>query len=161
MAFDTTVQEEIPNIGSGEISTAGAHNETAYDNFVDGLVIGRMAQMKAGVLSNLDGTATPILPGVVLRAITKAIGSTTYDTTGQVPDEHSNVGDFGRMTIDVTDAAVPTFGAPVYVINAAGADAGKATQNSGAAGALLVANVTFFKSIKTGVWEISLKQLMV
>ena len=48
-----------------------------------------------------------------------------------------------------------------YVINAAGADAGKATQNSGAAGALLVANVTFFKSIKPGVWEISLKQLMV
>lgn len=161
MAFDNTVLPDLPQIGSGEISTAGACNVTDYDRFEDGLVIGRVAQYTSGgIVANPDGTATPTYVGVVKRRISKEIEAQgeTYNTTGRFPDSHASIVDFGRVTVDVTAAATPSFGDDVYVVNTAGADAGKVTQDN--TGTVALPNATFFREIKTGVWEITIKQIL-
>lgn len=157
MAFDSAVDQEIEQIGSGEINEVGACNQTAYDKFEDGLVQGRFVQVKAGVTSNMDATATPLNVGVSLRNIGGEIGVTTYRTSGDIPDPHANVADFGRVTVDVKTGETPAFGGAVSFHNVADADAGKALATGGVA----VPNATFIREIKTNVWEITLKSYMV
>ena len=158
MAFLNAVTPEIGAINSGELTTAtGAHNQTAYDKFETGLVTGRFAQVKAGVLSNMDATVTPIVAGVVLRNITGEIGANTYTNAGIAPDPHAQVVDFGRVSVDVKAGETPVFGGAVSFENVAGANGGKALATGGVA----VANATFVKEIRANVWEITLKSYMV
>lgn len=157
MSFSTTVQPTVKKMGTGEVIFSSPHNVSAFDEFEEGLLIGRFSQSLSGVISNLNGTATPTIAGVVKRKISNELNATYYTKLGQEVDQVAEVGDFGFMTVTVTGTAAPSRFDPVYAINATGADAGKATQNSAATGALAISGAVFWQEEEAGVWLIRYK----
>lgn len=149
MAFsdNDTVLEDAQGLGAGELVTGHPHNTDAFSTFEDGLVVGRFAKYDSGSLDNLDGSATPVLAGVVKRNLTGSLTKTTYTTD----DDIAECVNFGYVTIDVESTATPTKYEQVYTINATGADAGKATDDNTK---LEVPGAVFWKEIKTNVWQI-------
>lgn len=160
MAFDNTVLADNLDLPAGEVIKSSPHNVSAYDVFEDGLIEGRFAKLDAGSVDNLDASATPVIVGVTRRKVTGEIGAGVYSTSGIEIDQVAEVVDFGHVTVTVQDAAVPTKLAPVYAINLATAEAGKATQDSGASGAVLVPNAVFWEEKQAGVWLVRLPQYM-
>ena len=72
MTFDSAASIEMPEVGAGVATLVDrSYIYTASDGgipFEDGIKIGRFAQIKSGVLSNMDATPTPVVAGVVLRS---------------------------------------------------------------------------------------------
>ena len=153
MAF--TSQASYEAVNGGEQWTTAPCAATNYTNFQDGLETGRFAQLKAGVLSNLDGTTTPDLAGVVILRKSSAIEDGTAITAANNVDV--DVADFGRVAVYVVAGDTPVEGGAVYVVNDTSADAGKATTLNTA---LAVPNAVFYKEVKAGVWIVTLKQYM-
>lgn len=147
MGFDNAVQQDAPGLDAGEVIAGHVSNTDGFTTFESGLLIGRFAKYDTGSLDNLDGSATPVLAGVVRRNTTGDLNKVVYDTE----DDIAEVVNFGYVTVDVTDAATPTKYEQVYTINATGADAGKATDDNTK---LEVPGAVFWKEIKTGVWQI-------
>jgi hypothetical protein len=158
MAFNSAVQANVQNVDGGELLVTAPYAVTSYDSFQDGLKIGRIAQIKAGVVSNLDGTSTPDICGVVRRDVANA--TVAGETISADYSLRADVVDFGRVTVFTATGAVPTEGSAVYVINNTSADAGKVTQNSSATGALALTDVVFYKEVKAGVWTVTLKKFI-
>lgn len=160
MAFADTVLQNHADLPAGEVIKSAPHNVSAYEVFEDGLIEGRFAKLDAGSLDLLDGSATPAIVGVVKRKITGEIGSGVYSTSGQAIDSVGEVVDFGYVTVTVTDAAVPTKLAPVYVINAATAESGKATQDSATGANPAAPNTVFWEEKSPGVWLVRISQYL-
>lgn len=149
MAFNTTVLTAIPGLMAGEFIAASPYNCSAFEQFEEGLVPGRFAKYAAESVDLLDGSATPILVGVVRRKIASALENATYTKVGIAPDQVAEVINFGFATVEVTDAATPARFDQVYTVNASGADSGKATDD---AGQLIVPGCIFWEETKPNVW---------
>lgn len=153
MAFSNndTIQQDAPGLGAGELFKGHVNNTDAFSTFEDGLIVGRFAKYDTGSLDNLDGSATPTIAGVVKRNLTGDLTKTTYNTTGASVDDIAECVNFGYVTVAVTDTATPVKYGQVYAVNAATADAGKATNDSGQ---LQIPGAIFWKEIKAGVWVV-------
>ncbi len=160
MSFTTGVLERVSDLPAGEVIEASPYNVSAYEVFENGLVQGCFAKFESGSVDSLDGSAAPTIAGVAKRKVTGEIGPGVYSTSGQAIDSVAEIIDFGQCTVSITDAATPTKFDPVYVINAAGADAGKITQDSGATGALLLEDVVFWEVKASGVWLVRIKKYL-
>jgi len=166
MAF--TSQDSYKAVNGGEQWTTAPCAATNYTNFQDGLETGRFAQLKAGILSNLDGTTTPDLAGVVLLRKSSALEDGTAISAENNVDV--DVADFGRVSVYVVPGVVPVEGESVYAYN----NTDNGTENWGMAtnaeanlasdGTTEVANASvdavFYKEVKAGVWIVTLKQYM-
>lgn len=157
MAFDTAVLQEAPDLGAGEVIKSSPHSVQVFELFEDGLIEGRFAKYDTGSLDNLDASATPKIAAIVKRKITGEIGAGVYSTTGQAIDSVAEGITYGYATVTVQDAAAPTKYDPVYAINLASAEAGKATQDSLATGAVAVPNVDFWEQKAANVWLVRIK----
>ncbi len=157
MSFSgNTILEDANGLESGEIFGSHVNNTDAFKTFESGLIKGRFAKYDTGSVDNMDGSATPTIIGVVARDLTSSLAKSTYDTT----DDIANVHNFGYMTVDVVSGLTPVKYGVVYAENAgvnAGADYGKATTLN--TGNVLVADVDFWKEIKTNVWVVRFKKI--
>ncbi len=160
MPFDTAVLQNVQDLPAGEVITASPYNVSVFEKFEDGLIEGRFIKFDTESADKLDASATPVIAGIAKRKVTGEIGDGIYSTTGQEVDQVAEVVNFGFATVTVTDAAAPSKYAPVYTINAATAETGKGTQDSGASGALLVANVVFWEQKATNVWLVRMNQYL-
>lgn len=149
MAFNNTTLDENLDLPAGEVLKSSPSNVSAFEVFENGLVEGRFAKFDSGSVDNLDASATPVLAGIVRRKITGEIGTGVYSTTGAEIDQVAEVINFGFATVTVTDAATPAKYDQVYTVNAATADAGKATDDSGQ---LIVPGAIFWEEKQSGVW---------
>ena len=153
MSFATTVQAQITDLGAGEVIAASPYNVSAFELFEDGLLEGRFCKFDTGSIDNLDASATPTLAGIVKRKVSGEISASgAYSTSGPEIDQVAEVINFGFATVTVQDAADPAKYDPVYTINLDSAERGKATQDSGATGALAVSNCVFWEAKAAGVW---------
>ena len=87
MSFQTTITNDIPNIGSGEIFKDSAAIVLSASDFEDGLKVGLFAKFDANSIDNLDGSVTPVIAGVVIRDVASAIeedGTLTSEFHSQV-----------------------------------------------------------------------------
>lgn len=163
MAFADTTLSDNPDLPAGEVIKSSPHNVSAYELFEDGLIEGRFCKFDTGQIDNLDASVTPDIAGIVKRKITgeiNAVGTPgTYSASGQEIDQVAEVIDFGYATVTVQDAANPSKRDPVYTINLDSAERGKATENSGASGALAVTGAVFWEQKATNVWLVRLPQL--
>lgn len=151
MAFSSAVLSEVQGIQAGEHLASSPYNIEAFDTFEDGIIAGRFVKYDTGSIDKLDASATPTIAGVAKRKVDQsAEQGDIYTNTGTIVDDVAEVVDFGYVAVTVTDAATPSKYAPVYTVNAATADSGKATQD--ATGTLLVANCVFWAEVRTGVW---------
>ena len=160
MAFRDTTLQESPDLGAGEFIAASPYNVSAFELFEDGLVEGRFCKFDTGRIDNLDASATPVIAGIVRRKLTGEIGTGIYSTTGQVFDQVAEVINFGFATVTVTAAATPARYDAVNVVNAATADAGKATNAAVGAGVISAGDVVFWEQKATGVWLVRLNKYL-
>ena len=157
MSFNNAVLAEVQDLGAGEVLQSKPNCVEAFEVFENGLVEGRFVKFDTGSIDILDGSSTPQIAGIAKRKINGEIGTGVYSTTGQAVDQVAEVITYGYATVTVTDAAEPEKYEPVYVINATGTDAGKATEDSTATGALAVSNVDFWEQKAAGVWLVRIK----
>jgi len=160
MAFDNAVLEEVIDLPAGEVIAASPYNVSAFEVFEDGLIEGRFAKFDTASIDLLDTSATPVIAGIVKRKVDGEIGAGVYSTSGQEIDQVAELINFGFATVTVQAAAAPTKYAPVYTINLASAETGKATQDSGASGALLVADVVFWEQKADDVWLVRINKYL-
>jgi hypothetical protein len=150
MAFPTGYLSDLPRVGSGEIFDPNYSFNLSATTFEDGLIAGRFAKMDTGRLDNFDGSATPVVAGVVIRD-----PATPIDDAGAIDAtlfDHADYMRKGAITVDVKDGETPSMFGAVYVSNAGDADDGKATAtNTDVASG----GWEFIKEIKPGVWLIA------
>jgi len=152
MAFNNTALQSNPDLPAGEVIKTSPHNISAFEIFENGLVEGRFCKFDNGSIDNLDASATPVIAGIVKRKITGEIGTGIYSTSGMEIDQVAEVINFGFATVSVTAAADPSKYDAVNVINAATADAGKATDAAVASGIISAGDVVFWELKAAGVW---------
>lgn len=152
MPFATGHLDDMNKAGSGQL--IGERNIVlSHVAFEDQLVVGRFAKLDAGSIDNIDASVAPVVAGVVLRDPAGAL-----EDGNKVPaayNSHIEVARTGLITVDVVAANTPAMFGAVFVINVAGADAGKATTLDDAT--TEPANAEFIEEIQSGVWSIRLK----
>ena len=120
--------------------------------FENNLVVGRFAKMDAGRLDNMDASATPVIAGVVLRKASNPVeDENTIDNALFLQCEYLRS---GCVTVDAVTGETPTPFAPVFAVNTAGANAGKATVTVNAAN--LAARAEFIEVVGPDTWLIRL-----
>lgn len=145
MSFQTTITNDIPKIGSGEIFKDSAAIVLSASDFEDGLKVGLFAKLDAGSIDNLDGSVTPVIAGVVIRDVASAI-----EEDGTLTSEFHSLVTYtrkGLITVEVKDGESPVQFGEVFASNAGDADDGKALTAGGEA-----TGYEFIKEIKTNVW---------
>jgi len=154
MAFPSSIEPQREAVDAGVFNPNSAHSINTYTVFEDGLVIGRFAKLDTGSFDNLDGSASPVIAGVVLRNTNNDIvQGNTYTTSGDGAMIQVDGITYGMVTVDVVEGDTPSKFDTVYAVNAAGsgADFGKATTT--ATDNVEVAGY-FNREIKTNVWEV-------
>lgn len=147
MSFGTGQLDDPQKVGAGERHGQAQIIFTALD-FEDNLRIGRFAKLDAGSLDNMDGSATPVIAGVVLRNVAAPVedgGVVDADLYSQVEYMRG-----GLVTVDVKTGETPTIFGKVYASNAGDANDGLATANA----ADVPTNAEFIMEVQDGVWLI-------
>jgi hypothetical protein len=160
MSFNNTVLQDNLDLPAGEFISASPYNVSAFEVFEDGLVEGRFCKFDAGSIDNMDASATPVVAGIVRRKVTGEIGTGIYSTSGQAIDQVAEVINFGFATVTVTDAATPAKYDAVNFVNAATADAGKATDAAVAAGIVSAGDVVFWEQKAANVWLVRINKYL-
>ena len=153
MTFATGYLRDPGKVGSGEIH-GGSHVILGSTNFEADIVVGRFAKVETGsAIHNIDGSATPVIAGVVMRELTNPMeaGSLVDET---LLNRISYVTQ-GLVTIDGTTGETPTRGATIYAVNAAGSGAnfGKGTITTTNN---VITNARFVEAVDTDVWLVQL-----
>lgn len=146
MAFNSAITQDVVQVGAGE--RWSDHNVIlAEKDYADGLKIGRFAQYKAGELTNVDSTATPLVAGVVLRNAAAPIEYGAVLNKDLV--QQANFVRAGLVTVDVKSGESPSKFGAVYFDNATGEATATDTD--------IDAKAEFIQEVKGGVWLIRIK----
>lgn len=154
MSFPNRPTNEVAPIGSGVATDIYNQLVLSFDTYEDELRAGRFAKLDSGSLDNLDGSASPVVAGVVLRNTNNPIeDGATFE---QNFFAHVDTLRHGIVTVDVVDADTPVKFGTVYAVNASGsgADFGKATTNSTNN---VEINAEWIEEVTSGVWTIYMK----
>jgi hypothetical protein len=149
MAFSSDVLSDIQKVKSGE---RWASNNIILSTtvFEDGLKIGRFAKLDAGSIDNLDGSATPIIAGVVVRSAARALeDADTVDKTLYQQAEYMRQ---GLVTVAVKEGETPAKFGTVYASNLGDANDGLAT----ATNTDIEVSGEFIEEVTDGIWLIRL-----
>jgi len=147
MAFATGYLDDPQNVGAGE-RLGTVHAIFTATTFQNGLRVGRFAKLDTGSLDNFDGSATPVVAGVVLRNVANPVEDlATIDNTLYSQVEYMRQ---GLVTVDVKTGEIPTRFGRVYISNAGDANDGLAT----ATNTDVPANAEFIEEVQSGVWLI-------
>jgi hypothetical protein len=152
MAFNNAALQSNPDLPAGEVIKASPYNVSAFEIFENGLIEGRFCKFDDDSIDNLDGSTTPVIAGIVKRKITGEIGTGIYSTSGMEIDQVAEVINFGFATVTVMGTAAPSKYDAVNVINAATAEAGKATDAAVASGIISAGDVVFWELKAADVW---------
>ena len=147
MSFGTGSIDDPQKVGAGERYGSNQLILTILD-FEDNLKVGRFAKLDTGSLDNVDGSASPVLAGVVLRNVANPVedgGVIDADLYEQVEYIRQ-----GLVTVRVKTGETPALFDRVYVSNAGDANDGMAT----ATNTDEAVNAEFVAEVQTGVWLI-------
>lgn len=145
MSFTQGHLDDPQKVGAGERqgTTMLILSESTFENQ---LKIGRFAKLDTGSIDNVDGSAAPVIAGVVLRSVTNAVED------GGVIDaalfEKVQVIRQGLVTVEVKAGETPALFDRVYVSNAGDANDGMAT----ATNTDIAVNAEFIAEVQSGVW---------
>lgn len=152
MAFSLGYLPDPQRVGTGERFDPASALFLTTTEFEDQLQIGRFAKVDTNRLDNMDGSATPVLAGVVLRKPSQPI-----EQNPVIDKSLFSMVEFqrrGLVTVEAKDGETPPdFLGDVYVSNAGDADDGKLTSTD----TDVAVSASFVKVIRTNVWLIDLK----
>lgn len=145
MAFGTGVLTDPNKVAGGE-RYSDSYLVLTATTFQDNLKVGRFAKLDTGSIDNFDGSATPVVAGVVLRNVASPVeddDAINSDLYGQVEYLRQ-----GLVTVGVKAGETPAQFGKVYISNAGDANDGLAT----ATNTDVVANAEFVEEVATNVW---------
>lgn len=148
MAFGSTIETDLAKTGAGELQTGSSYKIESSSLFESRLKIGRFAKMDSGSLDNMDGSANPIIAGVVLRN-----PSNTYKDGSVITTDEHEVAEFvlgGVVNVIAKAGESPYWGAPVFASNAGDSNDGMATVTS----TDIPANARYLETIDTNLWRV-------
>jgi hypothetical protein len=148
MAFATGYLADPVLTGAGE-TYGNNHVILAREEFEDGLKVGRFSKFDNDQIENMDGSATPVIAGVVKRSIVNPV----EDAATRDSDiwEYVNIVSQGLCTVSAKAGETPTFLDKVYASNEGDANDGLAMVDSNG----IDTNAVFVEEIKSGVWLIN------
>ena len=152
MSFQTGYLADTQPVGAGE-EHGNTNRVLGHREFGNNLMCGRFARVDAvtGSLEALDGSATPVIAGVVLRRTSTAVeAGGTIDatlTTGAI----SYMQD-GFVSVQVKAGETPAYKGEVFASNDGDADDGTAVTAGGVA-----TGAVFIEEIRPDVWLIDQK----
>jgi len=115
------------------------------------LNVGRFAKLAAGSIDNMNGSANPVIAGVVLRNPSAPVTSgSAIDNTIYSQIEYMRE---GLVTVDVKAGETPVQFGAVYASNLGDANDGLAT----ATNTDIATGAEFIQEIKPNVWLVRLK----
>lgn len=149
MAFATGLLSDPNKVGSGE-RYSDAQLVLTATTFEDSLKIGRFAKLDTGSIDNFDGSATPVVAGVVLRNVANPV----EDDSVIDSDLYSQVEYIrqGLVTVQVKTGETPAQFGTVYISNAGDANDGLAT----ATGTDIFGSAEFIEEVDTNIWLINI-----
>lgn len=148
MAFATGYLADNNKTGAGEIY--GSNSVVlARESFEDDLKVGRFAKLDSGRIDNLDGSATPVIAGVVMRNVANVLED--GETIDSAVFEQINLVSQGLVTVKVKAGETPSFLGKVYASNAGDASDGLAITGSSG----VDTNAVFIEEVDTNVWLIN------
>jgi hypothetical protein len=147
MSFPSAVLNDPQAIGAGERHGNAQTIFTAL-TFQNQLKIGRFAKLDTGSLDNMDGSATPVIAGVVLRDASGIVEDAAVVDSAIYSQVEYMRG--GLVTVDVKTGETPALFGKVYASNAGDANDGLAT----ATATDVVTNAEFIMETQTDVWLI-------
>lgn len=148
MAFSTGILDDPQLSGSGQLYGDGNIILSAT-TFESGLKVGRFAKLDTASIDNMDGSATPVVAGVVIRN-----PSNTYEDGGTITTDLHEVIEYirdGLVSVDVKTGETPAQFDRVYISNDGDANDGLAT----ATDTDVAVNGEFIEEVSTGVWLIN------
>jgi hypothetical protein len=149
MAFASGIDTDLEKIGSGELIGEN-HTILTGLTFETGLKIGRFSKLDTGSIDNLDGSANPVIAGIVKRSLGNNITDLgTYTTANNTQIAYVRE---GLMAVDVKTSETPALFGRVYVSNAGDANDGLATSTNSD----LPVSAYFIREIDTNVWLVQL-----
>ena len=149
MSFNN-FQSAPGSTGSGEVFNISAITILSATKFEEGIKAGLFAKIDAGSLDNLDGSATPVVAGVVVRKV-----SSTMEENGSYVSTYNSSVDYvrgGMVTVEIKDGETPAKFGEVFASNLGDADDGKALTAAG-----IATGAEFIEAISATVWLVRLK----
>ena len=127
--------------------------ETA-STFEDGLKVGLFAKMDGGSLDNVDGSASPVIAGVVKRNPANPVEDGGAYDASLITAVDFAVSNY--VTVQAVSGETPSYGDAIFCENSTSADYGKATTTSTSNAD---ASAVFVKVVDSAndVWQIRLK----
>lgn len=151
MAFATALSTDIVKVEGGELLGHSENHlifsETAFEN---NLRVGRFAKLDTAQIDNMDGSANPVIAGLVRRNVSAAV-----EDGGLLSSANNELIEYvrqGMVSVDVKSGETPTLFDQVYASNAGDSDDGLATATNSDE----YVNAEFLFEIKTDVWAIFL-----
>lgn len=146
MPFQTGALTDFQKVAGGErFGTANVVLSASV--FENGLKAGRFAKFEAGSLSNLNGSASPVIAGVVLRNTAGALESGgTIDASLYNQVEYLRA---GLVTVDVRAGQNPVRFGAVFASNTTGEATTTTTD--------IPTGAEFIEEVQAGTWLIRLK----
>jgi hypothetical protein len=148
MSFATGYLSDPNKVQGGE-----SYNEAGVDlsatTFENGLKVGRFAKLDTGSVDNMDGSATPVIVGVINRDDANAVedgGTYNTDTVSQISYRRE-----GLVSVNAVSGASLTFGQQVFASNVGDANDGLADDGAG-----IATTAEFIEEITSGVWLVRL-----
>lgn len=149
MTFSTGFLADPQGTNSGEL-VGQNHIVLSAETFEDGLKVGRFAKLDTGSIDNFDGSATPVVAGVVKRYIYNS----TEDANLLDQDNHTFIEYIreGLVTVQVKSGDTPALLDRVFISNDGDANDGLATTSN----AQVDANAEFIAEVSSDTWLIYL-----
>ena len=167
MPFNSTVTTSINPVTEGELGD-GPNIVLSTIDWSAPLNIGRFAQLLTvgsvpNTLTNMDGTGTPNIAGVVLRSpvdLLELPGQAGAPANILVSEKNQNYVRQGLVTVRLSAASgIPAKFSTVYAVNSEGSiDNGNAQDTAGSGDTAAVAvNAEFVEQVQPGIWLVRLK----
>jgi hypothetical protein len=156
MAFGTGLLNDPQKVQGGERfgTTNIILSETAFE---DGLKVGRFAKFDTLSMDNMDGSATPVIGGLILRNVASPVEDA--DAIDSALFSQISYGRSGLYSVDVRTGETPVKFGAVFASNAGDANDGKASTTVGATPDIAT-GAEFLEEIAGGtnpVWLIRMK----
>ena len=151
MSFSQSLSINVVQVEGGELlGHSESHVIFSESTFENNLRVGRFAKLDTASIDNMDGSASPVIAGLVRRNVSSAVEDGGLLTTAN--NELIEYVRQGLVSVDVKTGETPAKFGQVYASNAGDADDGLATATNSDE----YVNAEFLYEIKTDVWAIFL-----
>lgn len=153
MSFKSKAEKtQFDGLSCGMVVKTFLHNVDVFTKQKNNSVVGNFVRFDKNELANFDGSANPVVVGVVKRKLTGSVDDIDYKQ-----GENVEVISFGYVVVNITSNIKIKRFDKVFINNVKGADIGTATN---VATNNVAIDADFFKEVSAKTWVVRLKSIL-